>query len=670
MITAQKTGKPPEVKTISLHNWLKGRRSDTDITRTDNGALAISDDVVIEQDGIIRPRPSTKEYGTQPLGPVLGMDEFIRIVNGVPETWMITMQYVSGAGRIYINKDGGAWTLCVGKTYANKPTTFVQGAGRVLVLNGDDYLSYLDTVTLSIESYLALSTPAAPTLVATGMTGAAITYRYRITATSKVGETDASVAATTSTSISREQWSQSGTTPHYVTLTWPAITGAEGYCIYIGTEAGKEKFIGTVPASTLTYIDDGSAVEIVTKQAPTGNGTRGPIVKRGANVAGQIFLVGDKTDPYHVWYGGTGNESFDFSPYNGGGWIDIAVGSKNVPIAIVPFRDGKGTPMATVFSNGTNGNGKITHLSMQTVNVGDTVITYMQADEANGQDGTGSPDAIIPYRDALWYPSGAEFKTTGTKPQVQNILSTNNISDAILDDTRKLNRASMYLASGIAYNGCLYWSVPVGSASNNQIWVLDLIRGGQWMLPWHINADKLMLYGSTDGETHFLALVNNKIVEFTRSRNTEDSGVAFSAKAGSGYIKSSKSGENWMYIIDVTFTLINPVGMINLQLQGKTKTASVASIGAKEFKPNLSYAGWGEIKRGSKSAFGDLQWGEVVKIPTTYGSSRVTRTIPVKKVVNYLQWLVSSSGNADWGLSDVIIRYVDVGMVVTQDMRI
>lgn len=670
MIPIPKAGKRPEIKTMSLHEWLKGRRSDTDPTRTENDALAITEDTVIEQDGIVRPRPASVLYGAQPLGTVLGIDEIVRIIDGKPETWLITVQWVDGEGRVYVNKDGGAWTLCTGKTYQNVKTTFVQGAGKVLILNGSDYMSYLDTKTLTIQTYIALPTPAAPTATPTGMTGSAITYRFRITATSKVGETDASVAATVATSISRDQWSQSGTSPHFVTLTWAAVTGAEGYCIYVGTEAGKEKFIGTVPGSQTTYIDDGSAVEIVTKQAPAGNGTQGPIVSRGANVAGQIFLVGDKDEPYHVWYGGTGNDSFDFSPYNGGGWIDIAVGSKNVPIAVVPFRDGKGTPMATVFSNGTNGNGKITHLSLQTVNIGDTVITYMQADEANGQDGTGSPDAIIMYRDSLWYPSGANFKTTGTKPQVQNILSTNNISDGILGDTQKLNRSSMFLSSGVGWNGCLYWAVPAGSSKNNQVWVLDLIRGGQWMLPWSIKADKLLLYGSNDGETHFLALSNNKIVEFTRSRNTEDDGVTFSAKAGSGFIKAEKSGANWMYVVDVTFTLINPQGNINLTIQGKTKDAAIASIGNKNFVPQLSYAGWGEIKYGANSATGDLQWGEIVNIPTSYGSSRVVRTVPIKKAVNYLQWLVGSTGNADWGLSDVVIRYVDIGMVVTQDMRI
>lgn len=671
MITPPKIGSAPKIKTIALHQWLKGRRSDTDITRTANDALAVTDNVQLEQDGGIRPRPSLVPYGTQPVGSVLGIDELTRIVSGVAQTWLVSVQDVAGTRKVYVNKDGGSWQVCEGATYQSASATFVQGASRALILNGKDYLSYLDTTDLSVHTYNSISTPSTPSVTPTNFgAGTALTYRWRVSATTDVGETPASTAITTTTSISRDQWTQSGVTPVYATISWSAVTGANGYCVYVGTEAGKEYFIGTVPAGTTSYVDDGSAVQIVTKLAPIGDSTRGPIASRGANVGGQIFLVGDPNNPYRVWFGGTGDDTFDFSAFNGGGWIDIAVGSKNIPISVVPFRDGKGTPMATVFSKGTNGNGKITHLSLQTANVGDTVITYMQADEANGQDGTEAPDAIITLRDSLWYPSGSEFKTTGTKPQVQNILSTTSISDAILDDTARMNRSSMAMASGVGTNGKLHWALPVGATENNQIWTLDLVRGGQWMLPWAVFAKKLLLYGSNDGETHFLALVGDRLLEFSRARATEDDGTPFQTKVGSGYIKADPSGANWMYVIDVTFTLINPQGTINLSVNGKTKQKSIATIGAKQFVPQTSYAGWGELKNGASSRWGDVGWGEVLNVPTVYGYSRVVRTIPVKKVVNYLQWQVSGVGNHDYIVSDVVIRYVDTGMIITQDMRL
>lgn len=669
--------KQPDVKTITLHDLLKGRRTDTDITRTENGALAISDDAMLTQDGVVTPRYATVPYGTQPLGEVLGWDTFTKIVAGKPESWIITVQKVSGTANVYVSKDGGAWIICLGKTYATADTTFVQASGKVLVMNGSDYLSYLDTNTLAIVSYTALLTPGAPTATPTGMTGAALTYRFRITAVSSIGETDASPAATVATSISRDQWTQSGGTPHYVTLSWSAVAGSKGYCIYVGTDVGKETFIGVVPATSTSYVDDGSAIQIATKLAPLGNSTQGPIVQRGANIAGQVYLVQDKDNAYHVWYGGTGDDTFDFSSYNGGGWIDIAVGSKYVPVAVVPFRDGKGTPMATVFSDSASGAGKITHLSLQTLNYGDSVITYMAADEANGQDGTSSPEGIGIARDSLFYPSGHTFKTTGTKPQVQNILSTGNISDGILRDMKSINYEAMGGASVALFDGLLCWALPVGSSTNSQIWTLDLTRGGQWMLPWRFAAKKLMVYGSNDKEVHFLALTyDHKIVEFTTSRATEDSGVGFNSRIGSGYIKSEETGSSWMYVLDILVTLINPQGNVTIEVKGKTKSNAVKSLADKPFLPQVKYAGWGEIINGADIGWGhvkngaDIGWGNIISVPASYGSSRVTKLIKVKKPLNYLQWIISSIGKgSSFELSDVVIRYVDIGIITTEEMR-
>ena len=298
----------------------------------------------------------------------------------------------------------------------------------------------------------------------------------------------------------------------------------------------------------------------------------------------------------------------------------------------------------------------------------------MAAYEANGQDGTDAPDGVVVYKDSLWYPSADGFKTTGTKPQIQNILSTNNISDTIETDVAKLNRTSMDNSSGVAYEGRIYWALPVGTSTNNQIWVLDLARGGQWMLPWRVNADQLLLYGDNDGNTHFLAVVGNKILEFTRSVATTDDGTGFPTKVGSGYIKADESGLEWFYIIDVTFVLINPQGVINLDIRGKTEDSAIAQVGAKTFTRNTQYAGWGELTSGATSGWGvplsaESSWGEIVTVPSTYGSSRVVRTVEIGEVLNYMQWEIGSLGGADYALSDVIIRYVNVGAIITEEME-
>lgn len=672
MITPPKSQKPPKIQTMNSHAWTKGYNSHTDPTRSDPKALATADNVLLEQDGVVRPWPSLIEYGEQPTGAILGLDEFTKLNGSTPETYLIMMMVDGGVGKIYVSKDGGAWTLCTGKTYdSGAKARFVQGAGKVLIMNGVDNLSYLDTTTLDIEVFSALTTPGAPSATSTGLTGSTVTYRYRVSALNDVDETAASTAATVTVGTDRDAWDPA---TQYVTLTWSAVPGATGYAVYLGLSAGKETLITTLPDTSLSYKDTGVAPQVATRLAPAGNSTEGPITKSGANVAGQIVMIGDKDYPYRAWFGGSGEDALDFSPFNGGGWIDISLGGKDIPVRVVSFRDGKGTPMATILMKGTNGSGKLVHLTLETQSLADVIISYMAAYEANGQDGTDAPDGVVVYKDSLWYPSADGFKTTGTKPQVQNILSTNNISDTIETDVAKLNRTSMDSASGVAYEGRIYWALPVGTSTNNQIWTLDLARGGQWMLPRRVNADQLLLYGDNDGNTHFLAVVGNKILEFSRSVATTDDGTGFPTKVGSGYIKADESGLEWFYIIDVTFVLINPQGVINLDIRGKTEDSAIAQVGAKTFTRNTQYAGWGELTSGATSGWGvplsaESSWGEIVTVPSTYGSSRVVRTVEIGEVLNYMQWEISSLGGADYALSDVIIRYVNVGAIITEEME-
>lgn len=674
MITPPRTQKAPEIKEISMHSWKQGFVSNTDPTRTSANALAIADNVILEQDHVVRPWPSTVEWGEQPLGTVLGIDEFVKInASGLPETYLISVQNVGGVAKVYYAKDGGTWTAAGGtNSYdTTAKVRFVQGAGRVLVMNSVDTLSYLDTDDLEIHVFTALTTPAAPTATATGLSGSTITYRYRVAALNEVGETAASTAVAVAVGTDRDAWDPA---TQYITISWSAVTNATGYAIYMGLTAGREVFVTTVAGTSTSYKDTGTAPLVSSRLAPAGNSTEGPVVGSGANVGGQLILIKDKDNPYRAWFGGSGEAATDFSPFNGGGWVDINLGSKDLPARVIPFRDGKGTPMATVLLKGTNGSGKLVHMTLETENLGDVIITYMAVYEANGQDGTDSPDGVILYKDSLWYPSRDGFKTTGTKPSVQNILSTSNISDTISTNITQLNQGYMEKASGVAYEGRLYWALPVGSSTNNQIWTLDLARGGQWMLPRRLNADKLFLYTGSDGVTHFLALVDDKIVEFTRSVPTQDQGVSFGTRVGSSYLKASENGMDWMYVIDVTFVLINPQGQISLDVRGKTEDAAIAQVGSRSFTRNTQYAGWGEINDGANTSWGgpltsESSWGQIVTVPSTYGSSRVARTVEVGEVVNYLQWEVSSNENADYSLSDVIVRYVNVGTIITEEME-
>lgn len=666
---SEKPTKPPKVQYNSTTDWMLGTISRLDDDRTPAKAVKTAENVVLSQNGTIRPRPGLKLYGTQPTYPVLGqIYEFVKFNGTTPETWLICMQNVSGTGKVYVNKDGGSWTEATGKTYSSTAKAhFEQIANSVLITNGVDNLSYMDIDALTITQFTSLSTPTVTSVTPTVVTGTNWNLRYRVTATNQ-GETAASVAGTTTVSKQRSLWT--GTT-EYVTVVFPRVTSAERYNIYVGDQAGFEYYLDTIvdpgTGANVTYVDTGGIEPNVLRLAPVGDSTAGPVTTRSTNVKGQVYMVGDAENPSRIWFGGnTNTAALDFSSFNGGGWVEPNKGGKDFPVKITPFRDGKGTPMAACLSKGTNGLGKRYLLQPASVTVGDTVITYMNVQEDNGQDGTDSPDGVVLYGDALWYPSRDAFKTTTTKAQIQNILSTSGISDNISDGVTALNSNAMDNAVGMVEDKKIYWAVPYQSDTNNQVWILDLRQKGAWMRPWQIAVDWMTLYSdNSTGVTKKLFLVDNQLYELDQSSHTNDDGVAFATSIGSGSIKFSEDGEQYGQVIDVTFIFLRPQGLINLTVNANTEDGAVILTDTVETTTNNAVSGWGAY------GWSDVGWGLIENqepLTTVATPVRVRKTIEVDEEVNYISWAVNTTtSGVDYELATVIIRYVPTGWVDTTE---
>ena len=669
----QQTIKPANIQRLSYQNWLKGVVTAYDDGRTPADGLRASGNVILDQDGTVRPRPSLIRYGTQPTGTILGeIFEFVQEGSSTNYNWTIAMMNVSGTTRPYIQKDGGAWQATTGKTYDNTASAhFVQIDNKVVIMNGADYLSYFDVTTAgttnTITGYTTLNPPTSPTATKTGMAANTLTYYYRITANSTVGETVRTASASVTVGLARESWDS---TTNYVNVGWTASSGAIAsttYNVYVGVVDGQEQLIASGLNGT-SYKDDGSALQVPTQLSPAFDNTTGPKTTRGWIIDGQLFMTGDTVNPRYIWYGGTGTAVLDFSPLNGGGFVEIGRGTKEFPVRVVPFREHSGSPVITILCQGTNGKGKRYTASPTTVTVGTSSYSIFDIREDNGQTGTDSPDGVILYNDNLWYPSRDGFKTTGTKPQLQNVLSTDTVSATILNDVINLNTANMGKCVGLGWQNKLYWALPNGSTGNNEIWILDLQRGGAWMKPWNIAADWMALYNDNSGVTHFLILKNNVIYELSYVNATNDDGTAFSTNITSGILKFSDDGLDWARVIDCTFILLRPQGTISLSVTGKTEDAELASVGSSTLTPTSTVAGWGEAGWGGSpditapalpAIFG---WSNFSVVPTVIGSARYPVVIDVDEDLNYVSFAInSSSSGVDYQISDVIFRYVTIG---------
>lgn len=532
-------------------------------------------------------------------------------------------------------------------------------------MNGTDNLSYLDISSSLVVPFTELSNPSAPTLGTNGVGGTGFNVYYRVTANSTVGETAASNALTVAVDTERDLWnppSAGGT--DFVTINWSAVSSAQSYNVYLGTVSGFEYLIASGVNGT-TFTDDGTFAQDTTRLFPSTNSTAGPKVAGGTVINGRAFLVLDKDHPYYVRWGGDPGFELDFSPANGGGFVPVGEGTKDLPIVIKSFRDGQGNPQITVLCQGTNGLGKRYIMSPDQITVGETILTFYSVTEDNGKDGTDSRDGVIFYGDSLYYPSRDGFKTTGTKPQLQNVLSTDRISNTIQTDLDSLNNEAMSKAVGLGYEGRLYWALPVNSSMNNEIWVFDLDRKGAWMKPWSIAANWMTLYNDNSGNTHHLVLSGNKIYALSRSALTNDNGTPFITNGQSGEIYFSKDKRMWVQLLQVVMVISAPRGNINFQVTGKTEDNPLQALGdPMTFTPtrNQNVIGWGEINTYIKG-WGRNAWSKVNGTPESSSSATQECLIEIDEEVQWAtySWNTTDSG-VDYSLLDVVFEYIEVGL--------
>lgn len=672
MINPPEATKPPEIEREAVLDWSAGTVTDYDARRLVNNSLLRSANMILTQNGVVRPRPSMADYGPQPIGEVLGELFECKVMEGnKPVFYLIAMMVVDGKANVYYAKgEDAAWQKIEGKDYDTKATArYLLVRGNVLVLNGIDTLSYIDTTKWQIVEFKKLDAVGkAPTLKENhGLEGTAFKVYYAVTANSTVGETEGSEILTQQVSIQRDMWNPD---ENWISIEWEEVAGAVGYNIYMGVAADgtgqPELYLiaGNLDPSTRTFTDNGSrAQDLGRGPMPTYNSTAGPKAKRGSVINGRVWLVGDSENPFYLWRGGDYDHELDFSPSNGGGFTAIANGTKEVPISVMPFRKGQGDSTVVVLTQGSNGSGKRYHLAPSTISYGGGSFVAWGVTEDSGSDGTDSPDGVVIYNNSLYYPSRDGFKTTGTQPQLQNVLSTNRISNTIKNNVSLLNTAAMDKAIGLAYEGVIYWALPLGSSRNNQIWAFDLEHKGAWMLAWHLPADWLTLYNDNSGKTHFLILADNRIYELTRIFNTTDGGEPFTTEIKSGKIEWSKDGRDWARLIQVVFTLLRPRGNINIEVSGYTEDGEMKwteSVSVPTLK--IPY-GWSELP---KVWSGPRPWSDISGFKVSEQNENIDSMDVIVEIDEDVQWfdyrISSTERGVDYSISSVVAEYVTIGI--------
>lgn len=636
--------KARRVINVSQNSFAKGYISTIDNSRRKLDSLSDLQNMEVVQDNVLRPRPPLVRYGEQPELDVIGR-AMTRYDGTRSIFWMMDD---AGTGKLYKQTDGGSYSVCGGtNSYDDEAwASGVQAKNKLYIYNGVQNLSYVNLATNAVVVYTELATPSAPTVTMNGATSTGFTYYYKITANNEVGESIASTAGTDTTNKERSSWVEN---TDFMVLTWSSVPNATSYTVYVGNSAANCQELFTTTA--LTFTDYGTIAPNTFKLAPEGNSTKGAIFKHMYVDSRNSQLFGI-TDDNKLYYSASGTG--DFSPYNGGGWVSIDENGDSELNYVTGFRNGKGDPVITVSARGAAGKGKLYHLTFESITIGDQIIIYPNVLEANGQSGTYAPRATIKSRDSITYPTGADFKSTGTSQNIVNILTTQSISQVIEPDVEQIDNENLHKAVGLEYRDRLYFALPVGSTENNQIWYLDQSRKNLWVLRWTVPAKDMWLYEDNDGATHFCVLVSNKVLEFTRagSQPHQDDDVAFTSRIAFESMVWDENGIIMGKIRRQYYKFLFPKGTISVNTTGLSRTGAESATGSDSFTTTTTPTGFGAW------LYSDAhQYGEDPGVVNTFGKSVAILEVRPQGLLAQLDWeILSSTKGTDYILSAVNTR--------------
>ena len=644
----------PTPNTLPLNTWKRGVVTLIDKSRVPQDALIEAQNIFLVEDGIPTPRPGTGWYGTAASASAIDGCSPYETSAGAAH-----LVKVAGGTVYRSTNDGASWTACTGATLTSgKKCYFVQDHSYLYITDKYDNIVRYDGTT-TLQTYTALSTPSAPALTPTGLAGTGYNYYYKVSAVNAVGFTIASSAsAAEQTSVPRSSWDS---TTNYETLALSGVTGATRYDIYISENDVDYYYIDTaIPASVgaaTGYRDDGSALINTNVLAPADNTTQGPKVQRLEQIGSRLWGVEDYDNPWRVWFSGSGTYAGYFSSAYDGGYIDLMKGSQFRPVRVVDFRDGKGTPYATVWMKSPDGRGCIWQITLEVITIGEVSITVPSAFRLPGSRGSDAPESVVNVlNDYMFYNSQA-FYNLGSRAQFLNLLSTDESSANIRPSVKQITASAAPGIASIYYEAKVYWSVPIGATTNNTTMIYDTERKAWLPEAFTVGFERFFQYTDTTGARRLLAWKtgDTKLTEISDSIQG-DYGVAFSTSLLTGLYPISRNRFEFMWVEEGEIEFSQPAGTINIELLGIERSQGYSTQNSESITSTLTTTGW------STFLWSSTAWSDTSTAIDTFSESSVKRYFTVQRELNAYQWHITTSSTD----ADYLLRTLQVNGTLTQ----
>lgn len=622
---------------LTLGNFKRGVITLIDKSRLPQNALEQADNIFLVEDGQPSLRPGTAWFGsvTPNAAAIDGVSYFDFV--GV-----IHMVIVAG-GTVYRSvDDGSTWTVCTGATLtAGLAVEMNQYNSFLYLTNGTDQITLYDGTTV-LTQYSTLSTPAAPSAVETALANTGINYYYKVARVNTIGFSAASAVntGTVSTNLDRSTWVP-GT--NYVTLTTPiSVTGQTRWDIYLSEDNVNFYYLSSVASGTVgataDFVDDGTAIVVPSTTAPTASTAQGPLVKELVNVGSRMYGIRDTVNKYRIWFSSGSPPNGAFSSAYDGGYLDWSPGGKYIPVQVVDYRDGKGTPLATIFCKSADGQGCVLQMSLDLFTVGDVSITVPSAYKLPGSRGTPAPGSLVNVlNDYMFYNSQA-FYNLGSRAQYLNLLSTDEASANIRPSVKSISTVGESTIASVYFDAKVYFSVPIGTSSNNMTMVFDTERKAWLPTAFTLGFKKFLRYTTTTNSPKLLALKpgDNQLSEISTSIRG-DYNVAFTSTLKTGLYPVSKNRFEFQWTEQAEMEFSNPTGEISIDLIGLERSRGFTSQGTATITSQLTTTGWDTF------LWDTTLWDDTSTAIDTFSESTVKRYFRLGRELNAVQWQITTN---------------------------
>ncbi len=622
-----------EIQIKDLDNWKRGQVSYFSKSRMQEDALKSAYNVIFDYDAIVRPRGSFNDSSIPDLPPGLTPLSCDFAFKREDDSEGLLNVFTDGVDAwLYVLKaDLSGWTHFDLITFDKDATfSFAQIANVVVIGNGVDNFTYYEIATNTVKQLSLVADPTStPVATTAGFSGTpAIDYYYKVAFGGVGGSTKMTPFVKVTSSTIRDTWGGTKSVMIDITsftidpnaVTWSLYVASVSTATGVPTDGEYLKVVDNLPVATKQYTDTGASTLL--QSAPVENTTQGIKAWYFTNISGRLWGIG--LDGLVHWGGDIGNELY-FGSANGSDSYEINNGSNEKAMAITLGRDNAGTTCINLLTRTMAGQGAIWDIYATTNSVvfNDQPLstgTY-QFKKREGNDGTDAPFSVIRANNNAYYLSMVGFKSTGVKPNISGIQSTDIISSAIRDLVLNLAKVDLSKTYAAYYDEALFWTVAYGSERNNQIWMYDILHGGIWSV-WGIETDCIFGWASTNNESPSLYIrQGNKLLRYYKNSHSHaDSGGVFESYVESGLVPFAKDNKlEWVHLLKNVWQFDQAVGQAELTVNIHSKNGDIIKVDTVIFDEagnSNGQSGWDSIRPNntliSRGAWNNRSWEETV----------------------------------------------------------